>query len=103
MDACQPVKTRVRIRNLVGNRTTTIESPRDRSETFFDLVMLVRKNNRKRDGRPKACVHLTRELIILNFHGPVMEVGDDLPKNNRDIEIFNELGERIYAKEGGAA
>ncbi len=61
---------RVRIVDDIQGKTVDVESPRDRSLVWFDLVKLVRHVNHRRDDALRACVHLQRDIIILRWYCP---------------------------------
>lgn len=63
-------RCRVRIVNDITDRTTIIESPRDRFTVVLDLIRLVRSVNRRRAELLRASLHLTDDLIVLHWHCP---------------------------------
>jgi hypothetical protein len=71
-------RCRVRIVNDIDDRTSVVESPRDRSLVIFDLMRMVKVTNRRRDEVLKVSLHLLPDLIVLHFHCP--NYNDDLAK-----------------------
>jgi len=66
-----PVKTRLKIVDDIRQTTTILESPRDRSEVFYELGLLVRKvNANRRETMIRASLHLQRDLVVLRWSCP---------------------------------
>lgn len=64
------VRCRVRIVDDITGRMTTVESPRDRADVWFDLARVVRKVNRRRDETLRASLHMLPGIIVLHWHAP---------------------------------
>jgi hypothetical protein len=63
-------RCRVKIVDDIRGRETIVESPRDRSQVFLDLVAIVRRVNRRQESRAfiAGSIHLLPDAIVLHWH-----------------------------------
>ena len=68
--------TRVKICDDIEGHAKIVETARERSDVYLDLVKLVHETNHTRKTEFRASLHLTEDLITIHFYTTcISEVG----------------------------